>query len=92
MTVYNLVEIRAPIWNGQLKKRCVGIADFRVRDFNKIVITYTRKDGTRTFPNSYAMRGADIQKYPLVPIPGSSVKVYTVPLEDLEVLDEEPIR
>lgn len=83
LTPMALIEIRFPIWNGG--QRYVGIADFRIRAHNKIVILYTRKDGTKSFPNPYYISGADIKspdhKFQVVK---GGVKLYLVPISELE--------
>lgn len=88
-TPMSYIPIRFPIWNGG--QRVVGIADFRVKQHNKIEIEYVRKDGTRSYPNCYYMAGADIVKYPVQTVKGG-VRVYLVPLKDLEeILPDEQL-
>lgn len=82
-TPMSYVPIKFPIWNGG--QRYVGIADFRIRQHNKIEILYVRKDGTRSFPNCYYISGADIKKpeHKVKTVKGG-VKVYLIPISELE--------
>ena len=83
-TPMSYIPIKFPIWNNG--QRFVGIADFRIQTHNKIEILYVRKkDGKRSFPNCYYISGADIVKPEhKTKIVGGGVKVYLVPLSELE--------
>ena len=77
--------IHAPRWNGG--KRVVGIADYRIKDANRIEIDYVRKsDGERVYPTPFFMRGNKIKTYPTQIVRGG-VKLYQVPIDDLEPLE-----
>jgi hypothetical protein len=79
-TPANKLLIKAPRW----KDRTVLLADWKIGLHNEIVITASRKDGSRYFPESFYMSGEKVKKYPTQP--HSSRKVYIVPIDDLEVL------
>ena len=81
LTPMSYIPIKFPIWNGG--ERYVGIADFRVKQHNKIEILYVRKDGERSYPNCYYMSGADIVKHK-IKVVGGGVKVYLIPIKELE--------
>lgn len=82
-TGMSYVPIKFPVWNGG--QRFVGIADFRIRPHNKIEILYVRKDGHRSFPNCYYISGEDIKRPDhKTKIVGGGVKVYLVPVSELE--------
>lgn len=87
-TPMSYIPIKFPIWNGG--DRVVGVADFRVKQHNRIEILYVRKDGTRSYPNPYYMSGEDIVKHK-IKVVGGGVKVYLVPIKELEEIlpDEE---
>jgi len=80
------VEIKKPIWNGELRKRCVGIAEFRLQPVMQVDIMYTRKDGTRTFPNPFKVTKAQMLKCPTMVV-GGNVKLYVIPVEDMEEIE-----
>lgn len=80
------ITVRSPIWNNG--NRVVGIADYRLKtDLCRIEITYVRKDGVRSFPDTYVMASSKIRTYPTMTVAGG-VLLYLVPLSDLEVLEE----
>lgn len=76
------VEIKAPMWDGELRKRCVGIADFRIKGDLEVHITYTRKDGTRTYPNPFRISYVKARSYPIKKWKG--ISLYIIPIEDME--------
>lgn len=82
-------EIKAPVWNGELRKRCIGIADFRIKnaEMMEVTIGYTRKDGTKPHPGVYRMPTSKLKTYPMETV-GSGVRVYVAPLEDWEHSDD----
>ncbi len=75
------VEIKSPIWNGELKKRCVGIADFRVKGDMEVHITYARKDGTRTYPNPFRVSYVKVRSCPIQHWKG--INLYIVPIDEM---------
>jgi len=78
-----LVQINAPIWND--KKPHIGIAEYRLDDCDKVNvdIVYTRKDGTRSFPDRYSMLVGKLKTYP-TQVVGGGVRLYVAPLKDWE--------
>ena len=78
-------EIQKPIWQGELRKRCIGVADFRIKnaDMMEVTIAYTRKDGTKAHPGKYRMATDKLKTYP-TQVVGSGVRLYVAPLEDWE--------
>lgn len=77
------IEIKAPRW----KDRTVGIASYRIGLHNIIRITYKNKAGELLYPLPLYMRGDDIRSYPAQTLP-SGVKLYLVPIANLEPLEE----
>ena len=85
-TPANKIEIKAPIWNTQE----IGIATFRVGHHNEIHILKTDKDGKRLHPLPLYMSGADIKTHPIEPVKSNhNIKLYIVPISELEVLERE---
>lgn len=82
-----LVEIQKPIWNGG--KPHIGVADFRIKgaDIVKVKIGYTRKDGTKSFPEVYSMPASKLLTYP-TQIVGAGTTLYVAPLSDWDVESE----
>lgn len=80
------VELKKPIWNGG--KPCIGVAQFRLNSVDRVEveIMYTRKDGTRSYPDIYVMDVAKLVTYP-TQVVGNNVKLYVAPLSDWEVKD-----
>ena len=83
-TTCNKIEIKSPRW----KQRVVGIASFRVGEHNQIEIIATDKENKRYYPNQYYMSGDKIRSYETQVLP-SGVKLYLVPINDLEILERE---
>lgn len=81
LTGLNKIEIKAPIW----ATRSVGIAEYRLRPHNLIEIMYTKKDGTRYDSNKYYITEEKARTYP-IQIVGGRVKLFLVPISDLEEL------
>lgn len=81
------VDIQKPIWNGG--RPHIGIADFRVKsaDLVQVDIGYTRKDGTKSYPDRYQMLVSNLVKYPVQVVAGG-VRLYVAPLADWETLNE----
>lgn len=80
-----LVEIQKPIWGGGRPQ--IGVADFRLKSVDriKVKIAYTRKDGTESYPDTYAMAVSKLLTYP-TQVVGGGVKLYVAPIADWEVL------
>lgn len=76
------IPIRKPRW----KERTVGIASFRIKEHNAIIIEYKKADGTRLYPYHLYMSGDRIRQYPVQKLK-SGVVLYLVPIADLEVLE-----
>lgn len=81
------VELKAPIWKSGHPE--IGVADFRLKGVDQIEaeILYTRKDGTRSYPNKYLMSVRKLLTYP-TQVVGSGVKLYVAPLEDWAVKED----
>lgn len=78
----SVIEIKSPRW----KQRVVGVASFRVKEHNEIRITATGKDGNLYYPEPMYMSGDKIRTYETQVLP-SGVKLYLIPISDLEVLE-----
>jgi len=83
-TVVTLFEIKFPIWNGG--KRVVGLAEDRLGKHNEIRILYTRKDGTRSFPDNYYFDGNLRIFFNTMKLP-SGVVLRLIPIESLSKLE-----
>lgn len=81
-TPCNVIEIRAPRW----KQRVVGIANFRVGMHNQINITAKGKDGNLYYPEPLYASGDTIRACETQTLP-SGVKLYLVPIANLDVLE-----
>lgn len=82
----NLFEIRKPVWGG----RKVGLASYKIAAHNRIDILYTDKAGRRIYPLPLYISGADARKYPVQAVRNNpNVKLYIIPINDLEVLERE---
>lgn len=83
MTPCQEIRIKAPRW----KQRVVGVASFRVGTHNKIIIEAKGKDGKPYYPEPLYGSGEMIQRQPVQVLPGSGVKLYLVPISELEPLE-----
>lgn len=83
-TPVNKIEIRMPRW----KQRVVGVASFRVGQHNEIDIIAKGKDGERYYPEPLYGSGEMIRKCEVQTLP-SGVKLYLVPIANLETLERE---
>ena len=83
LTPCSKIEIKAPRW----KQRVVGIASFRVGDHNEIHITATGKDGKRYYPDPLYANRATITTCETQILKPSGVKLYLVPINNLEPLE-----
>ena len=79
MKIYEKVEIAKPIWNGEMKKRCVGIADFRIKGDLEVHILYTNRHGIRIYPNPFRISMEEARKFPQQLVRG--LKLYIIPIE-----------
>lgn len=77
------IEIKKPIWNGLFNKRCVGIADFRIKDDLEIRISYKNRYGQLSHPNPYRISKLKALTYPIQVINGG-IRLHIIPLEDME--------
>jgi len=82
MTIYEKVEIAKPIWNGEMKKRCVGIADFRMKGNLEVHILYTNRHGIRIYPNLFRISAEEARKFPQQLVRG--IKLYIIPIEAMD--------
>ena len=83
------IQIRTPIWCGSLKKRAVGIAEYRMGSGGlDIEITYKRKDGSLIYPHLYHATREQLLKAPLQITRKGGVKLRLIPVEDLTVKEE----
>ena len=78
------VQIQKPIWNGELRCRAVGIAEFRMKEENiKVEILYKNRHGERSHPDSYYITRTKAMTYP-VQIVRNGVKLRIIQLKDLD--------
>src|SRR5215469_5547199 len=58
-TVAQYYGIKVPIWHGPYKDKpaCVGLDKAKLKQHNEVEITYTRKDGSRIWPDKYYFPG-----------------------------------
>lgn len=82
-----LVELKKPIWGGG--KPQLGIADYKLQGADTVLvdILYTRKDGTKSYPDRYSMKTTKLLTYP-TQIVGGGVKLHVAPLQDWEVIQK----
>lgn len=91
-----MIEIKEPIWHGDLAfdKRSITIAEYRLQNEGRIVeihILHRRKNGIITYPSIYEMELNRIIKYPKVYINGNERIVgYEIPIKDLRI--KQPIQ
>lgn len=80
------IQIKMPIWNGSLKKRCIGLAEYKLAGLKDIdiEITHKTKSGRRLDPNLYTIPVEKVMKYPTQTVSGGVV-LRLVPLADLTV-------
>ena len=83
--INKIPPIKRPRW----KQRVVGIASYHVKEENEIEIAaVSPKDGKRYYPNQFYATGEQIRSCPTQML-DSGVKLYLVPIADLEVLERE---
>ena len=76
-TPLNLIDI----WTPRYKDRVVLIANYKVKENNKIIFTKAKHLEGR----EYFMKGSKIRQYPLDT--NGKISCYAVPLDDLEPLE-----
>ena len=83
-----LVELQKPIWGGGFPQ--IGVAEYRLQGADEVLvdILYTRKDGTRSYPDRYKMKTSKLTSYP-IQVVGGGVRLYVAPLKDWEVIHKE---
>lgn len=89
-TVCEVFDIRAPKWNGSMKRREVGLALDRIRKHNEIHFTYVRKsDGEQSIPGNFYFDGDNIKglDYEIQNWKGRQLVI--VPFDHLERLERE---
>ncbi len=62
-----MIQVRTPIWNAHTGIRTIGLAVHKIlqeREVVQIEITYTRKDGTRIYPNIFEISKSKLRGYP----------------------------
>lgn len=85
-TPCNMFEINKPAWGG----RKVGLATYKVAAHNRIDILYKDKNGRRIYPLPLYISGKKARQYPIHPVRSNpNVKLYVIPISDLEVLERE---
>jgi len=88
-----MIEIHEPIWRKDTGKRCVGLAEFRLRaegELTEVRITYrAKKDGKLSYPNPFIVRTDRCYSYPSSWVGGGNVKVYWIPVEDMKEVKNE---
>lgn len=79
-----LVKLQKPIFFGGSPK--LGVADFRLKGVDRVEveIDYTRKDGTKSYPDTYTMPASKLTKYPTQIVNGG-VRLHVAPLSDWDV-------
>lgn len=88
LTPAALFEIKFPIWDGGQHKRMVGIHQGKVRAHNIVRVLYTRKDGTKPFPDDLYMSEKDVRMYEMKPLEKyPSVYLYWIPIDDFKILE-----
>jgi hypothetical protein len=75
----NKLKIRTPIWSS----RSIGIAAHRANADLEIQIMAKDRSGNKIFPETYIIKKEQIKKYPTQIRRG--VRLYIVPIEDLEI-------
>lgn len=89
-----MIIIHKPIWRKDTGRRCVGIAEYRLRcegTITEIEIDYTNKEGERIYPNKFCIATEKVYWYP-VRWAKNNVKLYIVPIEDLRELEKKTIK
>lgn len=87
-TVCALFKIRAPIWNGEAKKRMVGLNRALIRKHNEIHFTYVRKsDGMQSIPGAFYFDGEQLNAvdYEIQNVKGTTLVL--IPFSDLQLLE-----
>ena len=80
---YEKVELMYPIWQGSREKRCVGIADYRVKGSDiEVHILYTNRHGIRLYPNPFRIGAEEVRKFPIQLVRG--LKLYIIPIEAMD--------
>lgn len=77
-----MIRVFCPIWNAHTGRREVGLAVHKILQESGIVqveIPYTRKDGTRIYPNIFEIPKHKLKGYPEKVIKG--VRIMQVPID-----------
>lgn len=81
-----MITIHKPIWRKDNGRRCVGLAEYRLRQegaITEIEIDYINQEGNRIYPNKFHIKTDDVYWYPARWAKGN-VKLFIVPIEDLK--------
>lgn len=79
-----LFEIKTPVWGG----RKVGLATYKVGTHNEIRILTKNKEGQPLYPQPLYISGTKAREYPIEPVKSNpNIKLYIIPVSDLEVLE-----
>ena len=74
-------KIEEPIW----KNKAVGLNVNKIEAENLVEVVWKDKQGERLYPFTYKITGARAKTYPTMMIPGKGVRVYVVPIVELEI-------
>jgi hypothetical protein len=77
-----MIQVRAPIWQANTGQRRIGLAVHKILQERAIVqveITYTRKDGTRLYPNIFEISKSKLVGFPETVIKG--VRIMEIPID-----------
>lgn len=85
-TPANVFDIRTPVWSGG---RQVGLATHKIGIHNQVNILWKDKEGNLAYPNPMYISGDKARTYPTRGVKGYNIKLYMVPVGDLEILERE---
>jgi hypothetical protein len=78
-------EIRSPMWKG----RCVGIAEYKLTEYNHIEILYRDAGGNLLHPHVYGISKSRAKTYPTHVTQKGKVTLRVIPIADLDVCEEK---
>lgn len=82
-----LFKIGTPRWNGNAKRREVGLNETLISEHNEIVFTYTRKsDGQQSIPGSFYFDGNKLAQIDFERQNVKGLTLVIVPFSELEEL------
>jgi hypothetical protein len=77
-----MISVKTPIWKADTGRRLIGLAVHKIlqeREIVQVEITYTRKNGSRIYPNIFEIHKSKLNGFPEVVIKGC--RIMEIPID-----------